>query len=288
MKQFFNNPGLIHIGEMIFKQLNSKSLGFCSNVCLDWKKLVDNNLRFWLNICVKSAPKLNEINKFYKTIHFDASNILINQWKQLILEAKTEDEYEKITNLLKKMHSDEIQKSFRPPIYMALLVEDLPLIRHLLLTYKNNFLANEKSKTKSFYDVAKSSMDPNIIEYLVYELQHKRELSFPIRETFYAPIHLRPTMKTNQELQKFLKFMLEYIVANFPDENETHNYSGRYNFLYFLYAGLGSASWVPKKIDSSKNAHEFLHDLFKTEKFKYGIHSYLLCDDHITYIYIDS
>ena len=61
MEQLFNNPGLIHIGELIFEQLNNNGLESCSNVCLDWKKMLDNP-RTWLKICIKQAPKSNEIS----------------------------------------------------------------------------------------------------------------------------------------------------------------------------------------------------------------------------------
>ena len=275
MEQFFNTPGLIHIGEMIFEQLNNKSLESCSNVCLDWKKILDNP-QLWLNFCVKIAPKFKEIDKNYKPKHFefDASNILINQWKQLI----SETEYE-ITNLLKKMHSDEIQESFRPPIYMAILVEDLPLIRHLLLTYTNYFLANEKSKTTSFFDVAKSSMRTEVIEYLVSGLQHKKQLSKLVHSwKFLAPNNLTNAMKTNQELRNFLKFMLEYVVANFP--NDPRDSLSRYHFLYYLYLGLFAGSWKRlHQIDFRIIALEISEDIRKPEKFRYGIHLYLLCDD---------
>ena len=263
MEQFFNTPGLIHIGEMIFEQLNNKSLESCSKVCLDWKKMLDNP-RTWLNICVKRAPKFNEISEHLKPIHFNASNILIKQWTKLISEPVIEYE---MTNLLKKMHSDEIQKSFRPPIYMALLVKDIPLIRHLLLTYRNNFLANGKSKTISFYDVANSSISAEVIENLVSGLQHKRELA-----TSVWSWNLSTAVKTNPESGNFFKFMLEYIVANFPDEN----YLSRYSFLYYLYLPLKLDS---RKMPTAKIAQEILDNVTQPEKFHYGIHSYLLSDD---------
>ena len=207
MEQLFNNPGLIHIGEMIFEQLNNKSLVYCSKVCLNWRNILDNP-RIWLNICIKRAPKLNEIDQHNKNIHLYAAKVLINQWKELISKNKYE-----ITNLLKKMHADEIQKSFRSPIYMALLVDDIPLIRHLLWTYKNYFIANKKSKRLSFYDVSNSSYRI-VIAYLINILQSNED----------APNGLVTVIKNNRKLQKFLMFILEYIVANFPKE--------RYEILY--------------------------------------------------------
>ena len=288
---------------MIFEQLNNKSLESCSNVCLDWKKMLDNP-RTWLNICIKKAPKSNEIDERYKAWHFEASTVLINQWKQLILEAGNEYENQ-VTNLLKKMHSDKIQTSFRSPIYMALLVKDLPLIRYLLLAYTNCFLLNRKSETISFYDVAKSSMGydgipqnlevyslkfcksiaekffyvtsdvpilnsyhppcPEVIEYLVSRLPSNRNWKS------HSPNNLRTALETNQELQNFLEFLLEYIVANYPDDNHYENYINCYQFLYFFYQHL---------LNSAKNAPTIFKIMkacsYKSEKFKYGIHSYLL------------
>ena len=308
MEQLFNNPGLIHIGEMIFEQLNNNSLESCSNVCLDWKKMLDNP-RTWLKICIKQAPKSNEISR--KQYSFEASNVLINQWKQLISEA--ENEYEnQVANLLKKMHSDEVKTSFRSPMYMALLVKDLPLVRYLLLAYTNCFLSNRKSETISFYDLTRSSMYPawypetvrmlkgyggipqnleiyslkfckniaekffyvtsddpilniyhppcpEVIEYLVSRLPSNRNWKS------HPPNNLRTALETNQELRNFLEFMLEYIVANYPEEN----YHSRYYFLYCFYQNLGYKN-------APSMGLKIMNNVYQSEKFKYGIHSYLL------------
>ena len=129
MENFFNNPGLNHIGGLIFEQLDHESLEFCSKVCLDWKNMLDNP-KFWLKICLKKATKCSTDDEKIK------SKILINQWKDLILE--TENQPNDVTNLLKSMHCKlKFQESIiRPPIYMALLDKNLPLIRHLLWTYR--------------------------------------------------------------------------------------------------------------------------------------------------------
>ena len=295
MEQLFNNPGLIHIGEMIFEQLNNNSLESCSNVCLDWKKMLDNP-RIWLKICIKQAPKSNEISR--KQYSFEASNVLINQWKQLISEA--ENEYEnQVANLLKKMHSDEVKTSFRSPLYMALLVKDLPLVRYLLLAYTNFFLSNRISESISFYDVTKLSMGydgipqnlevyslkfcksiaekffyvtsdvpilnsyhppcPEVIEYLVSRLPSNRNWKS------HSPNNLRTALETNQELRNFLEFMLEYIVANYPEEN----YHSRYYFLYCFYQNLGYKN-------APSMGLKIMNNVYQSEKIKYGIHSYLL------------
>ena len=216
MEQLFNNPGLIHIGEMIFEQLNNNGLESCSNVCLDWKKMLDNP-RIWLKICIKQAPKSNEISR--KQYSFEASNVLINQWKQLISEA--ENEYEnQVANLLKKMHSDEVKTSFRSPMYMALLVKDLPLVRYLLLAYTNCFLSNRKSETISFYDVAKSSMGydgiPQNLE--VYSLKFCKSIA----EKFFYVTSDVPILNSYHPP---CPEVIEYLVSRLPSNRKWKSHS---------------------------------------------------------------
>ena len=294
MEHFFNNPGLNHIGGLIFEQLDHESLESCSKVCRDWKKMLYNP-RFWLKICIKKAKYDDEKTEL---------KFLIDQWKDLVF-LQTENEHD-VTILLKSMHSKlKFQKLIiRPPIYMALLVKDIPLIRHLLLTYRNNFLANGKSETISFYDVAKSSMGydgipqsqnlevyslkfcksiaenffyvtsdvpilnsyhppcPEVIEYLVSRLPSNRKWKS------HSPNNLRTALEINQELQNFLKFLLEYIAANYPDSTFP------YHFLYKVYQNLGLPNIGPNIYPTI--ALKICCDVNQPEKFKYGIHSYLL------------
>ena len=154
----------------------------------------------------------------------------------------------------------------RPPIYMALLVKNGPLIRHLLWTYRNNFLSNEKSKMMTFYDVAKSRMyAEEIIEYLVnvFDLQSfyptKNPKNFPSKK-------LSTAMEDHQELQNLLKFFLEYITANNPAKE---SFEGLYNFLYFSYLWLRRSKMNRSEVEIIKNVTD-------NKKFQYGIHSYLI------------
>ena len=59
MKQFFTNPGLLHIGENIFQNLDYQSLVTCQNVCQTWKIMLENPT-FWLKTCIKNASKFHE------------------------------------------------------------------------------------------------------------------------------------------------------------------------------------------------------------------------------------
>ena len=77
MEKVFNNPGLCHVAEMIFEELDHKSLETCSNVCHGWKNILEKmleNPRTLLKICIKRAPK-NAL-----------TNVTIKQWKKLIVE----------------------------------------------------------------------------------------------------------------------------------------------------------------------------------------------------------
>ena len=110
---------------------------------------------------------------------------------------------------------------------------------------------------------------PEVIEYLVSRLQKNRKWKF------HSPNNLRTAMESNQELYEFFKFILEYIMANFPDKG----FENRYRFLFNLYRNRGIASdcnWIRNK---SAYITGILRDITQLEKFKYGIHSYLLSDD---------
>ena len=96
MENLFNNPGLSHIGEMIFEELDHKSLETGSIVCHGWKNMLENP-RILLKICIK-----RETNTALK----DAVN---DQWTKLI--AKTEIK-SKTTKLLKKMESKGLYKTY--------------------------------------------------------------------------------------------------------------------------------------------------------------------------------
>ena len=60
MDQFFNNPGLSHIGRNILEQLDLADLeSNCTKVCKSWKIMLENPI-FWLNTCIKNKSKFNE------------------------------------------------------------------------------------------------------------------------------------------------------------------------------------------------------------------------------------
>ena len=116
----------------------------------------------------------------------------------------------------------------------------------------------------SFYDVAKSRMyAEEIIEYLVnvvdlpQSFYAKKPKDFPSKKLSSAMVY-------NQELQNLLKFFLEYITANNPNES----FEGLYNFLYF------SCLWLRSKMNRSEV--EIIKNVTDDKKFQYGIHSYLI------------
>ena len=107
----------VKVGENIFGELNHENLDKCSGVCQNWKTMLEDP-KVWLTICVKKAPKHvgMEVGKF------EASKIHIDQWMALISKKPG-----KARKLLKLMHQNEIEKSFKPPIYMTFSVNDFPL-----------------------------------------------------------------------------------------------------------------------------------------------------------------
>ena len=120
MEQFFENPGLQHIGETIFQQLDINSLVQCRRVKKSWKVALDNP-RFWLKLCTKKALIVQP--KFY------------NKWKELI--HNNEESKDEITKLLMKMckiwkeESPRIE-SLKSPFQMSVRLKDVVFIEKLL------------------------------------------------------------------------------------------------------------------------------------------------------------
>ena len=57
LEQFFNNPGLSHIGENILHQVGLDNIYYlesCSGVCQAWEVILENP-RFWLSFCIKNT-----------------------------------------------------------------------------------------------------------------------------------------------------------------------------------------------------------------------------------------
>ena len=127
-------------------------------------------------------------------------------------------------------------KSLRNPIYMAFrdypIIQEnsLPIIRHSLSNYKNDFLANEKSKTQSFYELAKSNLNTEVIEYLIE--YHRRNRSYYHSKTKIMQ-NFAIVIDENPEVLKLLRFYLEYVAANY--QYEFSNYYDGYNFLYRFF-----------------------------------------------------
>ena len=131
---------------------------------------------------------------------------------------------------------------------------------HICTTFiPNYFIANKKSKRLSFYDVSNRI----VIAYLMNILQSNED----------APNGLVTVIKNNRKLQKFLMFILEYIVANFPKERYEILYRVRILYNFDFDSVFYWHTWETSKTD------KWINDLLQSEKFKYGIHSHLLSDD---------
>ena len=57
MNNFIVNPGFQHIAMNIFKNLDHQSLINCSNVNQEWRNILNNNPRFWLERARKHFSK---------------------------------------------------------------------------------------------------------------------------------------------------------------------------------------------------------------------------------------
>ena len=213
--------------------------------------------------------------------------VVIEQWSKLIFETEIHQE---VINLLKKMLKTE--KIFRNPIYMAFegRLKCLPVIRHSLLNYRNDFVANEKSKIQPFYELAKSNLNNEVIEYLMAYFTH----CF-FYKTKYTPQQFAIVIDENPKVLKLLKFYLEYVAANYQCEHL--NFCGGYNFLYHIFNQLPTKLNPKYKCWPAGQSGEVMDSIQKN--FKYcsgngywpltkklweqksiycGIHSFLLSD----------
>ena len=238
MDQFFTNPGLCHIGEQIIQELDYDSLFTCAKVCQTWKKIIENKYlndpNFWLNTCIHQSPKCVEI----RIDIFQASQIHIDQWNQLIQASKNTNLEAKTLNLLKNMHQNEIQTSFKPPLFMALKLKDFDLVRSILMNYTNQFLAKEESKNESFYEQI-SSNHSELIDYVIkyimrcIEEQNRSDESRKNKDTWQFFGAATEFVRRNTES---LKYYLLYVICNYPEElfGPVGGWNSRYTFLYYI------------------------------------------------------
>ena len=89
------NPGLQHISEEIFLNLDHKSLLNCQKVNHFWEKTLNNNPSFWLKKCLRIG----------------LSKEVEPKWIELIRTSKTENQ-KKIVSSTLNMNNDTWKKYF--------------------------------------------------------------------------------------------------------------------------------------------------------------------------------
>ena len=123
MEEFFTNPGLVHIGEKIFQNLDYQSLVICQNVCQTWKIIIENP-DFWIKLFITSKildkeSAAMENNK----VNHETTSAVAAEWKYLI---KKTFEASLKSNVLKVVIAQKETETFiQSPLYMALKVLDL-------------------------------------------------------------------------------------------------------------------------------------------------------------------
>ena len=91
METIFNNPGLQHLAEKVFRNLNIEDLKMCSQINQSCKQILENPM-FWLN-------KFGELSKENQ-----------KDWIKILQSVKN-SEYEKIIVSLSKMEFEKRSKS---------------------------------------------------------------------------------------------------------------------------------------------------------------------------------
>ena len=166
-KQFFTNPGLAHIGEKIFQNLEYEDLVMCQNVCHSWKKTL-NNPQFWIKSFL--IPKIQQDENSRKISNIEISSVTWKKlfertyntrnitdsweylhWKKLIMDTVgfSNDISVLKSKVLKVLvEQKRTENSIRNPLYMALKVKDVDLIQHLLLNFLENYYFSQNSTCK--------------------------------------------------------------------------------------------------------------------------------------------
>ena len=88
MDQIIENPGYLHIGQLIFQYLNHKTLLSCRFACQSWKIFL-NDPKFWLRKCARHDKNsrqnlLNASNNYFEKHKELAYNQEINVSLQLM------------------------------------------------------------------------------------------------------------------------------------------------------------------------------------------------------------
>ena len=163
-EKFFANPGLAHIGEKIFQNLDYKSLFICQNVCQTWKTILDNH-QFWIKSFLfpkiqqdDNSRKISSIEittvtwkkLFEKTYNIcnDTNSWEYLHWKKLIMETVCfSHELQVLKSKVLKILIEQkrTENGIRNPLYMALKVKDMDLIWHLLLSFLENYYISQNS-----------------------------------------------------------------------------------------------------------------------------------------------
>ena len=114
MEQFFKNPGLVHIGETIFQNLEYQSFVNCQNLWPNFWEIIRENPHFWVRWAIMAKfPQENAAT--------DKRNA--SECKRVIIETfETSLKYKVLKIVLAQKATED---SPRSPLYMA-------VIRHLL------------------------------------------------------------------------------------------------------------------------------------------------------------
>ena len=116
MQQFFENPGLNHIGRRILGMLERKQLLECAKVCKVWKNSID------LQFCLNLMKNHKTLAKYFKPWQ-EALALVINQELRLLMK-----------RMILKILLGNTRGVFNP-IPLMFLSKETKLLEHGILTY---------------------------------------------------------------------------------------------------------------------------------------------------------
>ena len=149
MKDFFENPGLCHIGELILLNMSKDSLEDLVNVNNSWKSIIEQPM-FWLKKCGQKFQKEENFTFYYQ------------EWIELVKTFPTTESLVWIKDHL------FISESMLPPIHLACKVGNVSFVKSFLKEIKSEKeIHANKVEDKTPLDFAIESDQKEIIELLL-------------------------------------------------------------------------------------------------------------------------
>ena len=188
MKDFFENPGLCHIGELILLNVSKESLKDLVKVNNSWKRIIEQPM-FWLKKC---GQKFKSEDNFH---------LLCDEWSKLI---QTLPSTESLVLIKDHLFNSE---SMLPPLHLACKDGNVSWVKNFLKAIKSEKeIYSNTVENKTPLDFAIESNHKEVIELLLplagpaivrnyasknYDLKEEYHIAADYLSAYYVPERVR-------------------------------------------------------------------------------------------------